>query len=276
MQNIPHVQVFQHKQEMTAPVFDPSTPLPFFGYRFFEAEEKPYAELMPSLIHFYESEKFRGTSEELRKAIADSRSLREVRKISQKNRSLWRKDWNAIRGRVFRAGLAMQVVQSRKALTMAKLGFNESIAIAGEKHIGGLPGTFISNELQAFFQNPNTVGTARLGVIALNGCVPDDIEDRLNTLFTKGKPVSAAVYSGSDADPVIERWCAMNAIPVRLTSLSSSRLREEDSKEVTARINTLVTCMPNTRKGPTAILAAAAAKRPKIKVLDLAIKPVTK
>lgn len=255
--------------------FDPATVIPFNGYRRCFGEDRPVFDLVPSLIHFYESEKFRNTDEALRLSVLDCRTAKEAGKLTKRNKEHWRKDWRAVRGRVFRAGLAMQVVQSRKAMTMARAGYAQSIELAAYKRIRGLPGTFISEELQRFFGNSTGPGVTRLGVITLSGCVPDDIERRLETLFSKERPLSAAIYAGRDADPRVEMWCAATAIPVRLTSQTSSRLREEDAPEVTARVNALLTCMPPSRKGPIAILSAAASKRPKIRVLDLGLKDIS-
>lgn len=252
--------------------FDPAAQIPFYGYRRFFPNSPPMFDLSPSLIHFYESEKFRGTNEELRLTVLGSGTAREIRKLTKRHNSSLRKDWRAVRGRVFRAGLAMQVLQSKKAMALARVGFASSMELASCKRVSGLPGAFIAEELQNFFQSATGPGTTRLGVIALNGCVPDDIEQRLDALFAKGRPMSAAVYSGRDADPRIEIWCAHAAIPIRLTGQDSRRLREEDAAVVTARINALLTCMPASRKEPKTILAAAAAKRPKIRVLDLGLK----
>lgn len=254
--------------------FDPEANLPFWGYRRFVDNEKPVADMVQSLAHFYESEKFRGVDEALRAAVLDSRTAKEARKITKRHSTNWRKDWKAVRGRVFRAGLAMQVMQSRTALRMARAAFGQSIEVAAVPRIGGIPGSFISAELATFFQAP-TSGPEfnRLGVIALNGCVPDDIEQRLDALFAAKKPVSAAVYTGGDADHRIEMWCAEVAVPIRLTSMASSRLREEDAFAVTERINNLIYCMPKARKASQAILKAASLKRPRIKLLDLTAVP---
>src|SRR5665647_716391 len=259
-------------EEKTIP-FDPEAEIPFHGYRrFFLDESPPIFDLVPSLIHFYESERFRGTDEDLRLAVLECSTVREARKVAKKHHFAWRKDWRAVRGRVFRSGLAMQVLQSKKAMALARAGFGSSMDLASCKRVGGLPGPFVSEELQAFFQGVSGPGITRLGVIALNGCVPEDIEQRLNSLFQSIKPVSAAIYSGKDADHRIEVWCALSAIPIRLTGRDSIRLREDDAAEVTARVNALLSCFPGARKESKTILAAAAAKRPKIRLLDFGLK----
>lgn len=253
-------------------LFDPSAEIPFHGYRRFLPDEPPLFDLAPSLIHFYESEKFRGVDEVLRLSVLSCSTVREAAKISKRHKDIWRKDWRAVRGRVFRAGLAMQVLQSRRAMAAARAGFGSSMELSSCRRVGGLPGPFVADELNNFFQTSTGPGTTRLGVIALAGCVPDDIERRLEALFIRQKPISAAIYSGKDADHRVEIWCAQAAIPIRLTSVDSIRLREEDAGTVTARINALLTCMPMTRKQAKVILSVAAAKRPKIRVLDLGLK----
>lgn len=257
--------------ELAQSVFDPSELIPFNGYRNFSQPDEPIFDLIPSLTHFYESEKFRGTAEGLRVAMLDARTAREAGKIAKKNQTLWRSDWKKVRGNVFRAGLAMQVLQSKHAMDSARQGFSQSIELGSQKRVGGLPGAFVAHELQRFFDKPAKGGRLLLGAIALNGCVPDDIWARLDALFVADKPLSAAIYAGKDSNNKIELWCAFNGVPVRLTSQNSSRLREEDAPDVTSRVTTLVTCMPGTRKGPIAILKSAAAKKPKIRVLDFGI-----
>jgi predicted NAD-dependent protein-ADP-ribosyltransferase YbiA (DUF1768 family) len=249
--------------------FDPESLIPFLAYRRFLDDGEVTTDMVPTLAHFYESEKFRTVDESLRLAVLDTRTPKEARKFTKKRAELWRSDWKAVRGRVLRAGLAMQVTQSNKALKMAKQAFALSMELSAIKRIGGIPGAFLADELQRFFMPSTGPGVTKLGVIALNGCIPDDIESRLDALFSTEKPVSAAIYAGADADPRVEIWCARAAVPIRLTGLACGRIREENATEVTARVNALLTCMPASRKASVAILAAAAAKKPRIKVLDL-------
>lgn len=259
--------------ELAGTPFDPSAQIPFHTYRRFEEDGSPGPfDLAATLVHHYESEKFRGVSEELRLEALDCSSIRALRKLTKRHSESWRKDWRQIRGRVFRAGLAMQVLQSREALKRAREGFQQSMELAATKTVGGLPGAFLAEELQGFFASSTGPTITRLGVIALKGCVPHDIEDRLAALFGQLRPVSAAVYAGADADPTIERWCAKSAIPVRLTGTGAKRLREDDAGEVTQRVNMLVTCIPMARKASVAIVKSAQSRRPRVRVLDLAIR----
>lgn len=251
--------------------FDPESLIPFHGYRRFLEDGEITTDMVPTLAHFYESEKFRTVDESLRLAVLDTRTAKEARKFTKKRDNLWRADWKAVRGRVLRAGLAMQVTQSNKALKMAKQAFALSMELAAIKRIGGIPGAFLADELQRFFMPATGPGVTKLGVITLNGCIPDDIEARLDALFATQKPASAAIYAGADADTRVEIWCARAAVPIRITGVACGRIREENAAEVTARVNALLTCMPASRKASVAILAAAAAKRPRIKVLDLSI-----
>ena len=53
-------------------MFDPGLHLPFTTYRRFVDGKPVVADLAPTLIHHYESEKFRGTDEDLRLAVLDA------------------------------------------------------------------------------------------------------------------------------------------------------------------------------------------------------------
>lgn len=140
--------------------------------------------------------------------------------------------------------------------------------LAAVKRSNGLPGSFIADELQTFFQKTTRAGVARLRCIRSLGVSP--MTSCLNALFIKEKP-SVAVYAGRDADTRISNGAQTWVSLLRLTSQKSMRLRELDADELTVRINTMITCMPKTRKAPQAILAAAATKR-HLRVIDLTAK----
>lgn len=58
-----------------------------------------------SLAHFFESEKYRGKDAALYDAALHSPTIRELRKVTKRNQSLWREDWAGVRGRVLVCGM---------------------------------------------------------------------------------------------------------------------------------------------------------------------------
>lgn len=253
---------------LVQPPFDPAAIVPFFGYRRFDTDG-PAFELVASLVHHFEAEKFRGVDETIRRGVLDCPTPKLAQKMARRHMELWRKDWKAVRGRVFRAGLAMQVIQSRKVRTAARHAFELSMELTGSKRIGGLPSTFVATELQTFFQKASSANCGRLSVLALRGCVPDDVEARLDAVFAHDRPLSALVYAGSDADPRVEAWCMANAVPVRVCHQDAGRLREHLVDSLIQRINTMLMCIPPQRKVSNEVLAMVRARRPRIKLINL-------
>lgn len=201
--------------EDAALVFNPADVAPFFGYRRFDDDGASF-ELIASLVHHFESEKFRGVDEAIRLEILNCATPKLAQKVAKRHMDKWRKDWKSVRGRVFRAGLAMQAIQNRKVRIAARQAFERSMELCGVKRIGGLPSAFIASELQTFFQKPSNTSCGKLGALAIKGWVPGDIRARLDSVFLHDKPLSATVYAGADSDPLVEQWCIQNAIPVRI------------------------------------------------------------
>jgi len=250
-------------------MFDPGAALPFFGYRRFGHDGPVGHELAPSLAHFYESEKFRTTNDELRQTVLDCSSPTAAQKLAKRHRASWRADWRTVRGRVLRAGLAMQCLQSKEAMRMARDAFERSMELASMRRVCSLPGPFLAAEIQAFFAKP-TAQQPRVGGVCLNGFVPEDLRDRLDAVFKLQPPISATLYAGGDADPGLEMWCADRAVPIRLLHGEQGRFKEGNAADHVARVSTLIVCAPSSRKSVIALKTAA--KRSRLAVLDLTSK----
>lgn len=256
---------------MSSVMFDPSCICPFPTYRQYDAAGN-YIEtdVAPSLLHHYESEKFRGVDESMRLHALEAPSVKQLRKFTRKNQKKWRSDWRLVRGNVLRAGMAMQAAHSQTAKRNLIEAFHQSIEISGIKSLAGLPGPFVSTEIQRFMQSRREGGRTleRLGVIALNGCVPDDIFDRLSAMYANALPFSALIYSGLDGDPAVELWCAQNAVPIRRVCSELRRFREKEAAILIKDTTTLVTCMPESRTSCQAILKMANKRRPRLRILE--------
>ncbi|SBW84274.1 hypothetical protein PVE_R2G0245 [Pseudomonas veronii 1YdBTEX2] len=101
-------------ESSTPPSYDPYAFLPFVAYRSFD---RPESEFCYSLMHFVESEKFRGVDESYRQFLLkqDDRDdfLLETGAIDQGG---VRQDWPQVRFALIRAGMWMQLVQHQDHL----------------------------------------------------------------------------------------------------------------------------------------------------------------
>src|SRR5205814_2268250 len=110
-------------------------------------------------------------------------SPRAARKLASRFREKWRDDWAKVRGRVFRAGLGMQMVQHAAVRRAAQLASRTALDWGSNKKIAGLPGAFVGSELLRFFATGSDKSSVKLAILALDGWEPDDMLDRLGALF---------------------------------------------------------------------------------------------
>lgn len=98
----------------TTITYDPYQHLPFLAYG---SNAQPHGERFLSLMHFVESEKFRGVDESYRQyllTLDDPIDFRlETAGVAQCRR---RTDWDDVKGALIRAGIWMQLVQHQEAL----------------------------------------------------------------------------------------------------------------------------------------------------------------
>jgi predicted NAD-dependent protein-ADP-ribosyltransferase YbiA (DUF1768 family) len=248
--------------------FDPDQIHPFQSYRRLEGEFAHLHDLSPSIAHFYESEKLRGTSEDVRQSVLSCPTARAARKLAKRHEAQWRQDWRLVRGAVLRAGLAMQMVQSveaRQAIRQAATRA-DAIAAAGGRP-GGVPAAFLAANLRMVAEQSQARSSNRLGLLILKGYEPDDLDARLDAMFSKERPFSAAVYVGEEASIGAEAWCMRRAVPLKHIGEHDRRLRAEDHAAIGQRITTLIVCAPQTRKEVSAILSPA--RQARTRIVDL-------
>lgn len=250
------------------PIYDPDQILPFNAYRRTQPGYGHIHELAPSISHFYEAEKLRGTNEDLRQTVLACSTARAARKLTKRHAAEWRPDWNGVRGAVLRSGLAMQMVQSAEARRLIRAAYDRSIELAASaRRVGGVPAPFLASNISRIFEQGQSRTACRLGLLVLQGYEPDDLEARLDALFGANPPYSAAVYVGEEASHQAEAWCMRRAVPLRYVGEQGQRLRPEHHLAIGERINTLLLCAPNTRKAVSAIVSPV--KRAKTRILDL-------
>lgn len=256
-----------HPAMSVARHFDPYSPdavLPFESYR--RLGSSPMLRDVPAtLVHFYESEKFRGVDETLRLEVLDCSSVSAARKLAKRNRAHWRENWSSVRGRAFRAGLAMQIAQSKTARLAAKALLRDLDAVSSSRLYGGLPGLFVAKQTSVLFEEIRSPRSLRMGFVVFSGHCPVDLVDRLDAV-AGAAPFSGTVYAGPEAEPLAEQWLQQRAVPVKLVGSDSSRFRLADHSALLQRVNALVVCAPSSRTEVAELVAQAKAKR--IRVLD--------
>lgn len=246
---------------------DPDLLLPFIGYRRLEAEHRLH-DLAPSLSHFYESEKLRGTNEELRQDVLLSPTARAARKLTRRHQKAWRDDWKQMRARVLAAGLIMQMMQSKQAREMAyTTAAHANENALSSARVAGMPVPFVSNVTSRVVVAAKDKNAVRLGFVTLRRSVPVDLADRLDALFLAGLPLTATVYVGNDSAHLAEEWCMARAVPLRYLGDGSLRFRAEEQKALLRTTRTLIICAPQSRGEVAQFLALA--KSARRKVIDL-------
>lgn len=250
---------------------DPDAIVPFHAYRRTNAPR--ILELAPSLSHFYESEKVRGrdaANEDLRQEILASPTAKAARKLARRHLAMWREDWRTIRGRVFRAGLAMQAAQSPLIKAHLKQVADDALAWSSEtKRLGGLPVSWMAREGLTLMNGRQTGATPRLGMLLLQDYTPSDLPARLDALFSGERPHGVAVYIGEKACDLGETWSMQCAAPLRYIGDPARRFRADECGDLLKRVNWLVVCAPSTRQEVREILRAAKAKRINVRNLTV-------
>ena len=247
--------------------YSPDAVLPFESYRRLDTDLM-LRDVPATLLHFYESEKFRGVDEGLRVEVLDCSSVSAARKLAKRNRDRWRTDWAIVRGRAFRAGLAMQIAQSKVARQSARSLLGDLEAVAAAKSYGGLPGLFVAKQTSVLFEELRNPRSLRMGFLIFKGHSPADLLARLNAVAGAG-PFTGTVYCGPEADPTGERWLQGRAAPVRLLGAQAGRFRMTEHGALLQKVNTLVVCAPSSRGEVAELVAAAQAKR--VRVLDFSL-----
>ena len=200
------------------------TILPFPGYReavpgYGFGRNRPV--LHPSLEHFYQSERFRGTDEELRAAIIAAPTPKEARKLALRHAEQSRPDWAQCHQRIMNAGLWMQLREHpRLGFALRQLGEEAAIdypyrdpfwaAPSGEKAGGGF-----ARLVHAARRKLNGQ-TVRVAVTGGRGYRNEFLlKTKLEGFFTNLTPDVMLVGGGKGAEEMVERWAIERCLPVR-------------------------------------------------------------
>lgn len=233
----------------------PDELMPFPTYRTLRLDvrqgfEGSRPELAPTVEHFYQSERFRGTDEALRKAILDANSPREARKLANRKSAIERPNWASLHERVMESGLWMKL---REHPHIAK-----HLAMQPEAADGayGLPDHFWGSHREGVSQDRyrtlllrvrdkilarSTVRVAITGSSTFSN--PFLMSSKLNLLFRRTPPDLVLIGCRKGADDLAERWAIEQCLPVRhvpYRGRRSSSERERHSRDLLGKATHLV------------------------------------
>jgi hypothetical protein len=200
---------------MSTPSYDPYAALPFVGYR---RPGSSQLETYVSLMHFVESEKFRGVDESYRQyllTINDPEDfLFETAGVSQ---GIRRADWDSIKVAMIRAGMWMQLVQQQAELKDSLLQPGCTTPIELITHVAELTYTRLVNA--------NHVEGEQLRRVVLAGdCALNDqgVFTLFDQIFVNRKPDEIYVAAESGLSVLAEEYCIQHYIPIRVFELAGT------------------------------------------------------
>jgi hypothetical protein len=215
---------------------DPYEPILFTGYRSPGSDGTP--DVYTTLAHWIESEKFRGSDEDLRDAVLHAPSGKEAFKLAERNKGAVRKTWRALRGRVARAGLLMAAAQNRyvaerlseiATLTPLEVG----IAVDGTAAIGCYAMAFYAGVLweaaDALYNKPNKLLLAAGWKGAISGkqaAIEKHVDKSTTTEVIL--PISKA------SSTLAEEFALKNYLPVRYCTAPKGKLSPEFVRDIVA------------------------------------------
>lgn len=200
-------------ESSTTPNFDPYAILPFSAYR---SAECPEGECCYSLMHFIESEKFRGVDESYRVFLLGQADpddfLLETGVIHP---SLVRGDWADVRFALIRAGMWMQLVQHQDALRDALLqpGCSTGISLLDE---------VAADIYQRLTAAQETGGELRRVVIAGDLSIDNEsVFETFDHLFQIRQPDEVCVSTEAGVAELVHRYAQSRYIPVRTFDIAA-------------------------------------------------------
>ena len=198
--------------------------LPFPGYREVEpgygfGRNRPV--LHPSLEHFYQSERFRGSDEELRAEIIGMPTAKEARKLALKHTERSRRDWAQCHEQIMNAGLWMQLREyPRLGFELREIADNAPVEYPYRDPYWAPPsglgtcGGFA--ELVHAARRKLCGQTVRVVVTGGRGFSNEFLlKTKLEGFFANLSPDVMLVGGNKGAEEMAERWAIEQCLPVR-------------------------------------------------------------
>lgn len=209
------------------PSLAPDELMPFPAYRtpridVRTAFESMRPELAPTVEHFFQSERFRGTDEALRRAILEANSAREARKLAQRKSAVERPNWTALQERVMETGLWMKLREHPQyAQTLVRHPEAADLAYPYRDHFWGghREGVSENRYRTVLLRMRDKLLTRNMARVAITGSSTFSNEflmsSKLSVLFRRVPPDLVLIGCRPGADALAERWAIEHALPVR-------------------------------------------------------------
>ncbi len=204
---------------MNTPMYDPYATLPFHGYR---TAGSPQPETYLSLMHFIESEKYRGVDDTYRRYLLTLTDrddfLFETAGVAQGGR---RTDWEAIKFPMIRAGMWMQLVQHQEELASSLLqpGCRTSIQLV----------TQVAEQTYNRLHKASHEEGEQLRRVVLTGdrsACDESIFGLFDQIFANRLPDEIFLAGEEGVSRLAERYCIERYIPARLFSFSGTQVEQ--------------------------------------------------
>lgn len=195
-------------ESSTTPSYDPYAILAFNAYR---SPDYPVGERCYSLMHFVESEKFRGVDECYRRFLLDQEDaedfLLETGAIDQGN---VREDWAQVRFALIRAGMWMQLIQNQDALRDSLL---KPDCTTGVPLIDKVAASIYARLVEAGQPGNELRRVVLAGDVHLIG---ESVFHTLDHLFQNRLPDEIYVSDESGLAELVQRYALARYIPIRV------------------------------------------------------------
>lgn len=220
--------------------------LPFPGYRSLEIDgriRRGRPELYSSIEHFYQSERFRGKDEGLRRAIMNAATAKEARKLAHRHLEHTRDDWHSRHERIMESGIWMSLREHpRHAREIIKGGADALPPYPFRDHHWGNDRAGISNNrwhaLIESIRSRLSQATVRILVTGSpqmsNRFV---LGSKLESLLRRVHPDVFLIGCGKGTDELVELWCMERSMPVRHFAYKGRRSKTERERHHRALIN---------------------------------------
>jgi len=208
-------------------------PLPSLSFPAYISQPKTAERVgFPSLMHFFEAEKFKTQHPDIYLSIINSTSLKEISKISKRHQALWRDDWVGVRGRVLLCGMRYAAwsdpnperwttAPEQLTVELQDLGFPAKFSAVAVKEFQRLQ----SNPTWCFF--------------GVDHAPQDVVGKRLNTIHRKcEKAWSINHWLGRHTSWRLHDWALNLYIPMRYFGEPHERLTTETIERLVRASNT--------------------------------------
>ena len=179
-----------------------------------------------TIAHFYVAQRFRDTDADLYRAVVDSTSLKEIRKLSKRNASKGRDDWDGVKARV----LVCALCYAYWADENSSLWDLPTEQIASELSEVGFPLKFsiaAVTEFQRLRTNPSWL------FLGIDAAPPDVMGKRMNALHRKYKRAwTIHFWTGRHTNWRLHDWAVEQYIPIVYHGQLKERMTDNVAKRI--------------------------------------------